>query len=87
MAYKIVLPRKVQKDLDKIDNRYKQQIRVALASLSNDPFLGKKLDGEYKGQRSYEVWPYRIIYEIFKHELVVLIIRIGHRQGVYKRSN
>ena len=84
MAYKIVLPRKVQKDLDEIDSRYKQRIELALISLSSDPFLGKKLDGKYKDQRSYEVRPYRIIYEIIKRELIVLIIRIGHRQGVYK---
>ena len=83
MAYKIVLPKKVQGDLDKIDGRYKQRIQAALISLSSDPFLGKKLEGKHKFQRSYEVWPYRIIYEIFKNELVVLVIRIGHRQGVY----
>lgn len=83
MAYKIVIPGKVQNDLDAIDSRYKQRIQLSLVSLSSDPFLGKKLDGKYNGQRSYEVWPYRIIYEIIKRELVVLIIRIGHRQGVY----
>jgi mRNA interferase RelE/StbE len=83
MVYKIVLPKKVQKDLTEIDIRYKQRIQLALASLANDPFLGKKLEGQRKEQRSYEVWPYRIVYEIHKKELVVLIIRIGHRQGVY----
>jgi mRNA interferase RelE/StbE len=84
MVYKIVISRKVQKDLDAIDKRYQQRIEAALVSLSIDPFLGKKLDGEYKGQRSYEVWPYRIIYEIIKNKLIILIIRIGHRQGVYR---
>ncbi|MBU4482433.1 type II toxin-antitoxin system RelE/ParE family toxin [Patescibacteria group bacterium] len=84
MLYKIVLPKKVQKDLKKIDNRYRQRIHLALLGLSNDPFLGKKLDGKREFQRSLIVWPYRIIYEIFEKELVVLVIRIGHRQGVYK---
>jgi mRNA interferase RelE/StbE len=83
MEYKIVLPKKAQKDLNEIDVRYKQKIQAALLSLSSDPFLGKKLRGEMKEQRSYEVWPYRIIYEIRRKELVILIIRIGHRQGVY----
>jgi len=83
MEYKIVIPKKAQKDLDKIDGRYKRRIQAALISLGKDPFLGKKLEGEYKSQRSYEVWPYRIIYEIKKRELIVLIIRVGHRQGVY----
>ena len=83
MEYKLVIPRKVQKDLDKIDGRYRSRITAALVSLGNNPLLGKKLDGEYEGQRSYEVWPYRIIYEILTTKLVILIIRIGHRQGVY----
>jgi mRNA interferase RelE/StbE len=83
MVYKIVLPKKVQKDLDRIDNRYKQRIHVALISLSSDPFLGKKLGGERKEERSYEVWPYRIIYKILQNELVILVIRIKHRQGAY----
>lgn len=83
MEYTLIIPRKVQKDLKNIDSRYRTRILVALASLSKNPFLGKKLDGEYMLQRSYEVWPYRIIYEFRRTELVVLIIRIGHRQGVY----
>lgn len=83
MEYKIVLPKKVQKDLAKVDERYKQRIHVALVSLSVDPFLGKKLEGERKEERSYVVWPYRIVYKIIKNELVVLIIRIKHRQGAY----
>jgi mRNA interferase RelE/StbE len=83
MQYKLVIPRKAQKDLDNIDSRYKSRISIALISLEKNPLLGKKLDGEYKEQRSYEVWPYRIIYEIRKRELIILIIRIGHRQGVY----
>ena len=85
MAYKIVIPKKAQKDLDLVDKRYKQRIQAALVSLSSDPFLGKKLDGKYKGLHSYEVWPYRIIYEIIKHKLVILIIRISHGQGAYKK--
>jgi mRNA interferase RelE/StbE len=83
MAYKLVIPKKVQKDLSKIDSRYQLRIKAALVALASNPYLGKKLGGEYKAQRSCEVRPYRIIYEIKKYELIVLIIRIGHRQGVY----
>ncbi|MCK5510036.1 type II toxin-antitoxin system RelE/ParE family toxin [Candidatus Parcubacteria bacterium] len=81
--YKIVIPRNAQKDLKKIDKLYKERILVALNVLSKDPFTGKKLKGDYKMQYSYRVWLYRIIYEIRKRELVVIVIRVGHRQGVY----
>ena len=81
--YKIIIPRSAQKDLKKIDKLYKERILIALTVLSKNPFTGKKLKGDYKTQYSYRVWPYRIIYEIRKRELVVIVIRVGHRQGVY----
>lgn len=85
MEYRVIIPKKVQKDLDNIDKRYKERILAALTVLAGNPYSGKGLEGEKKGQWSYRVWPYRIIYEIYKQELIILIIRIGHRGGVYKK--
>jgi mRNA interferase RelE/StbE len=86
MAYQVIIPKKVQKQLDKIDSKYKVRILAVLVSLEDNPYLGKKLAGKYKSQWSYNVWPYRIIYEIEKKKLIILIVRIGHRQGSYKRK-
>lgn len=86
MKYQVIIPKKVQKELDRIDIKYKDKIFAVLISLQDDPYIGKKLHGKYKDQLSYNVWPYRIIYEIKKKKLIVLIINIGHRQGVYKRK-
>ena len=83
MPYQVVLPKRVQKDLDRIDQRLASKIKAALLALADNPYLGKKLEGKYKSLFSYRVWPYRIIYEIKNKELVVLIVRIAHRQGAY----
>lgn len=83
MRYTVIIPKKVQKDIAKIDIRYKQRILLALTMLEDSPYVGKKLAGEYAGLRSYEVWPYRIIYEVYDGCLLVIIVRVGHRQGVY----
>lgn len=83
MAYHLVLEKKVQKDLEKIDTRFKERIYSALLSLRDNPYLGKKLSGEYDGNRSYRVWPYRIIYRISAKEITVYVVKIGHRQEVY----
>ena len=83
MAYQVIIPAKVQKELNKIPVNYHRKITAALVVLSNNPYFGKKLKGERKGEWSLTVWPYRIIYRIKKYQLVVLIIKIGHRQGVY----
>lgn len=84
MAYQVVVPRKVQKNLQKIDKQYRQRILTALDDLAFDPYVGKKLWGEHKSERAHRVWPYRIIYRVQEHKLVVLVIKIGHRREVYR---
>lgn len=84
MKYRIVVPKKVQKDLSKIDARNYTRTLSVLIALADNPFIGKKLKGKRNKEWSYRVWPYRIIYQIKNKELVVLIIRIGHRGKVYK---
>lgn len=46
--------------------------------------MGEKLKGELLGQYKIKVWPYRIIYQIFHNKLLIVIIRVQHRQGAYK---
>jgi mRNA-degrading endonuclease RelE of RelBE toxin-antitoxin system len=56
----------------------------ALDAIEANPFFGKPLHGKYAGQYSVRVWPYRIIYKIYKSELLILVIEFDHRQGAYK---
>jgi addiction module RelE/StbE family toxin len=97
MKYRLVIPKRVQKEIDRIDppaslptgktgragKKYKIKILLALKILEEEPFVGKKLEGDYRGKWSYRVWPYRIIYEIHKSELIILVVHIGHRQSAY----
>jgi len=76
--------KRAKKDLDKIPQQYQKRIFSVLPILQLNPYVGKKLEGELDGYYAYRVWPYRIIYKIFKEILLVMISRIGHRQGVYK---
>lgn len=82
-TYTVVLRKSVQKEIAKIPVHYVDRIKRALFHLSGDPYIGKKLVGELSHLRSYRVWPYRIIYEIIRGELVVIVVRIGHRKNVY----
>lgn len=84
MRYQIRLEPKAEKELLKINS--KDQIRIidALENLKENPHAGKKLKGNFQGAFCLRVWPYRIIYEIFKQELIIVIIRIGHRKDVYR---
>ena len=84
--YQVRLKPKAKKALREIKNKLKKKkIITALIDLRKDPFVGKKLKGKYKDSYSFQVWPYRIIYEIYKRQLLVIVIRIGLRGGgVYR---
>jgi mRNA interferase RelE/StbE len=83
MAWEIRFEKKARKGLDKIPDQYQRRILAVLPAIADNPFIGKKLDGELAGLYSYSVWPYRIIYRVYKKLLLIIIIRVGHRQGVY----
>ena len=61
-----------------------RRIAHALDDLEHDPFQGKPLTGELKGRYSYRVGTYRILYLVRHHELLILVIDIGHRRDVYR---
>ena len=75
-------PRKFLKTLNLSD---KKRIDVALTLLSENPIppKAKKLAGR-DGYR-IRVGDFRIIYEIQKSVLVVLVIDIGHRREIYRK--
>lgn len=84
MQYQIRVESKVEKELLKLNNQDQERIFVVLKKLQVNPYVGKKLKGNFRGAFSLRVWPFRIIYIIFKKELLIVIIRIGHRRDVYR---
>lgn len=84
MQYQVIVPKKVQKEISRIDKKFRLKIITAITVLAVNPYLGKKLEGDHKNEWSFRVWPYRIIYQIKNKELVILIIKVGHRQGIYR---
>jgi len=83
MAWKIKFLKKAEKELNNIPAKYQKRILTILPIIADSPFAGKKLKGECDGCYSYRIWPYRVIYKVYKKESLILILRIGHRQGVY----
>ncbi len=53
--------------------------------LVKDPLnLGKPLTGNLAGLYRYRIGDYRVIYQIFENELIVVVVRVGHRKDVYE---
>lgn len=84
MTYQVKFYPKAEKNLAKLSEKDTVRILKSLLTLESNPYLGKKLRGEYSGYYSIRVWPYRIIYFIKNRECLVIVIRIGQREGVYK---
>ena len=84
--YKIVFKKSVSKDLRNIPNKDVARILNRIEALAEDP----RAEGCIKlsGQESYRVRQglYRIVYEIRDQELVVSVVKVGHRSDVYKRN-
>ena len=87
MTYKVALTPAAQKQYNKIKSINKaltNKINKAFDIISNNPFAGKFLVGELKGYHSYRVGDYRLIYEIIKKQVIVLILKIEKRGSVYR---
>lgn len=83
MEYQLHVEPNALKSLNRIPGHGRQRIIASLQGIKKDPFEGKPLEGELKGIRSWRVGEYRILYRILKQELLVLVIKIGNRQGIY----
>ena len=84
--YKIIFRKSVAQDMRRIPNRDLRKILAAINSLSEEP----RPSGveRLSGQEKYRVRQgnYRIIYEINVKEVMVIVVKVGHRKDVYRRS-
>jgi len=86
LGYKVVLSPDAAKAFRKLDKPIQQRIAVLVDKIeasANPRFSGKALKGNDKEWR-YRVGDYRIVCEIRDSELIVWLIRIGHRREVYR---
>ena len=84
--YKLVIPERVEKQLQKIDPRFQRAIDSALDRLCQFPKLGMPLRGELKGYFRLRVSRYRIVYRFDHKKKTIYLVAIAHRRVVYKRK-
>ncbi|MCY3769010.1 MAG: type II toxin-antitoxin system RelE/ParE family toxin [Gammaproteobacteria bacterium] len=85
MRFSIEIKRSAYKELERIARPRRRPLVDAIDRLSENPFLGRVLKGELQGLRRLRVGNYRVLYEVREDTLVVLVVRIAHRQGAYRR--
>ena len=84
LLYEIILSKRVEKFLDKLKSKDRERIILSLDKLRIRPesYL-KRLVGEksYK----FRVGNYRLIVDLQKDKLLVLVVDVGHRKKIYKK--
>ena len=85
MKYTVIIRASAQKAIGKIEKKFAQKIIERIDLLEIDPrHAGSiKLSGEENAYRT-RVGKYRIIYEIYDSEVLVLVINVDHRKDVYR---
>jgi len=89
MAWKIELSAQVDRELSKLDPQQSKRIlkflRERLAPLENPRSIGQALQGSKLGEFwKYRVSDYRLICKIEDKQLLILVLRVGHRREVYR---
>jgi mRNA interferase RelE/StbE len=82
--FEIIYHYKIPEDISDISSSYKNTIKKAIeGKLTTQPdFFGKPLQFSLTGLRSMRVGDYRVIFQIKKKE--VFVILIAHQSVVYK---
>jgi len=83
MTYSILFSQTAEKQLKKLDKGVQERILMSLERIRIRPYdFVKKLSG-YSYYR-FRVGDYRVILDIKKEQLIILVIEVGHRKSIYK---
>ncbi len=89
MAWKVELSSEAVRELDKLDSQPARRILKFLhervANLDDPRTIGQALRGSRLGEFwKYRVEDYRLICRIVDAQLLVLVLRVGHRREIYR---
>ena len=83
--YQVLITRSAEKQLKKLPNEVQRKIAAVIVSLAIEPrpYGAKKLAGTTNSYRT-RVGDYRVIYDVYEREIVVSVLKIGHRRDIYR---
>lgn len=86
MSYRVRLAPVAVRQLRKLDPAGRRRVQAAIDLLATEPrpAAARQLVGG-AGEWRVRTGDFRIIYEIRDAELVVLVVKVGHRRDVYER--
>lgn len=87
MTWRIQFTERSQKLFKKLDGNVQERISsfLALRVSPNPRRIGDPLTGDKKGLWRYRVGDYRVIVDIQDKDVLVLVVRVGHRREIYDK--
>jgi len=84
-TYRVVIPNSVRKTVEALEEELRSRIIDRLDALATNPRpRGAVTMAGQHGTFRLRVGDWRIVYEVRDAELVVLLLKIGHRREVYR---
>ncbi|MCD4758341.1 MAG: type II toxin-antitoxin system RelE/ParE family toxin [Arcobacteraceae bacterium] len=85
--YELHFLNSAKKEFAKLDSVAQKIIKEKLLLLVTNPDTLKNnikaLKGEYKGKFRLRINQYRVVFQVKDEELIIIVVRIGHRKEVY----
>jgi len=83
-AKSLVLEKPAKKRLLKLPIQIHKRVIRALETIQENPLIGVKLHGELNDYYKHRIGDYRIVYSFDSKKSTVIVVKVEHRQGVYK---
>lgn len=74
----------VRNQLKKLPLHIHDKVIKTFDLIQNNPVSGEKLHGELKNYYKYRIGDYRIVYQFDSKTNTVIVVKVEHRQGVYR---
>ena len=78
--------RRAVRELRRLPQNLRVSVFEAVEHLRGDPLSGKPLSGQWQGLRRLRVGSVRVLYGFDGKELLISVLRIGHRREVYRKT-
>jgi mRNA interferase RelE/StbE len=83
-AKNFIIPEKVKKRTFKFPQRIQKHLPSIFILIRQNPIIGTKLKGELSDYYKVRIGDYRLIYKFNAKTSTVEVVKIEHRQGVYR---
>ena len=76
--------RRAVKEVAALQKGERERVVTAVEGLREDPQKGSIMSAEWKGFHRLRVGPFRIIYAYQGRDLLISVVRVGHRREMYR---